>query len=405
MVARAPASESHACAARQRTVFPPPTMQTVALSEPDTNVVGVVSTQPAADRRTEALDELETQTCRLEEAFNAFGSLAAEEQELFNAYEEAAAEEKAILEDQDASEKQSVERPLKARALKDVRDARLATHRKRISGHLDLIIYDLGEPLRKSFANFAHALLMQKQAEMSSLFYDLLPTGSIPGIDNSDLVRACTPVTRIRQTANWCNARPKSDQAEELAELKQLPRLWLAALRKLLAGEDPFEPRESVMLPLSNSKNCGTLWIPMQSEHESLDNVFDGRINVNPSSVAVFRPLWIHEMIKQFLMISAFYVGFAFGQDPWPWPRLPLDTKSAVNIAKTKAWMIELFQIPRNAKITRFQVVAPGTRVFIMWDTFNDGGKQGHWGHLRIYDFETRIILAWFDIDFMNPRR
>src|SRR6516225_10591970 len=47
--------------------------------------------------------------------------------------------------------------------------------------------------------------------------------------------------------------------------------------------------------------------------------------------------LRIHDMIKRFLMISAFCVGFSFGQAPWPWPRLPLDAKNAVNIAKAKA--------------------------------------------------------------------
>ena len=102
-------------------------------------------------------------------------------------------------------------------------------------------------------------------------------------------------------------------------------------------------------------------------------------------------------------MISAFWAGFAFGQTPLP--RLQLNANEAVNVAKAKAWMIGHFQVPPDAKITSFEVLAPASRVFIMWDTFNDGGKPGHWGHLRIYDFETRTILTWFDIDFMNPRR
>jgi hypothetical protein len=38
-----------------------------------------------------------------------------------------------------------------------------------------------------------------------------------------------------------------------------------------------------------------------------------------------------------------------------------LDAKNAVNIAKAKAWIIEVFQIPPDAKITRFDVLAPGT--------------------------------------------
>jgi hypothetical protein len=108
-------------------------------------------------------------------------------------------------------------------------------------------------------------------------------------------------------------------------------------------------------------------------------------------------------MIKRFLMISVFCVGFALGQTPWP--RLPLNAKDAVNVAKAKAWMLEVFRVPPDAKITRFTVSAPGTRVVLTWDTFNDGGKPGHWGHIRTYDFETHIILKWVDVDFMNPPR
>jgi hypothetical protein len=108
-------------------------------------------------------------------------------------------------------------------------------------------------------------------------------------------------------------------------------------------------------------------------------------------------------MIKRFLVISAFCVGFAFGQTPLP--RLPLNANDAVNVAKAKAWMIKLFQVPPDAKITRFTVSASGTRAFVTWDTFNDGGKPGHWGPTRAYDFQTRTILTWVDVDFMNPRR
>jgi len=110
-----------------------------------------------------------------------------------------------------------------------------------------------------------------------------------------------------------------------------------------------------------------------------------------------------HDMIKRFLMISAFCVAFAFGQTLWP--RLPLNAKDAANIAKAKAWMIEVFRVPPDARNTRFTVSAPGTRAVIMWDTFNDGGKPGHWRHIRAYDFQTRIILTWNDVDLMNPSR
>ena len=105
-------------------------------------------------------------------------------------------------------------------------------------------------------------------------------------------------------------------------------------------------------------------------------------------------------MIKRFLVISAFCAALAFGQTPLP--RLPLNPNDAVNVAKAKAWMIEHFQVPPDAKITRFEVSASGTRVSIMWDTFDDGGKPGHWGHSRTYDFETRTIITWVDVE--NPR-
>jgi hypothetical protein len=108
-------------------------------------------------------------------------------------------------------------------------------------------------------------------------------------------------------------------------------------------------------------------------------------------------------MIKRLLMISALCVGFAFVQTPLP--RLPLNADDTDNVDKAKAWMIEHFQVPPDAKITSFKVSAPGTRAVIMWDTFNDGGKTGHWGHTRAYDFQTRTILTWLDVNLMNPPR
>ena len=95
-------------------------------------------------------------------------------------------------------------------------------------------------------------------------------------------------------------------------------------------------------------------------------------------------------------MITAFCVGFAFGQTPVP--RLPLNADDAENFAKAKAWMIERFQVPPHAKITSFRASASGTRAVIMWDTVNDGGKPGHWGHTRTYDFQARTIITWLDV-------
>ena len=50
--------------------------------------------------------------------------------------------------------------------------------------------------LRKAFANFAYALLPEKQAKKAELFNDFLPAGSIPGINNRDWVPACMPVVK-----------------------------------------------------------------------------------------------------------------------------------------------------------------------------------------------------------------
>jgi hypothetical protein len=108
-------------------------------------------------------------------------------------------------------------------------------------------------------------------------------------------------------------------------------------------------------------------------------------------------------MIKRFLVISAFCAALAFGQTPLP--RLPLNANDAENVDKAKAWMIERFQVPSDTKITSFKVSASGTRAFITWDTFNDNGKPGHWGHTRAYDFQTRTILTWTDVDLMNAPR
>src|SRR5262249_49933541 len=106
-------------------------------------------------------------------------------------------------------------------------------------------------------------------------------------------------------------------------------------------------------------------------------------------------------MIKRFLMISAWCAGFAFGQTPLP--RLPLNADDVVNVANAKAWMIKHFQVPPDAKITRFNVSASGTRAVIMWDTFNDSGKPGHWGHTRTYDFETRTYHNMGRRRFFEP--
>jgi hypothetical protein len=176
-------------------------------------------------------------------AFTELDNLQGQKEELEHAFVQAAEDEKQILADSTSTEAQSVKRLLEARARKDIRAERLNAHKKRIANHRDLVTFDIGEPLRKAFARFAHSLLMAKEAEMSALFYSLLPSGSIPGADNRTLVQACAPVTRIRQIANWCNNQPLKDQEQELAQLMDLPRRWLAALRGLVQEETNGQTR------------------------------------------------------------------------------------------------------------------------------------------------------------------
>jgi hypothetical protein len=71
-----------------------------------------------------------------------------------------------------------------------------------------------------------------------------------------------------------------------------------------------------------------------------------------------------------------------------------VNANDADNVARAKAWMIERFEVSRDAKITSFKVSPSGTRAILIWDTFNGGGKPGHWGHTRTYDFQTRLDVA-----------
>jgi hypothetical protein len=207
-------------------------MQTL---DADTQIAeGVQSESSEIDPRKEVLDQVETEVGKLEAAFGELANLKSLEQEADAVFQEACAEEQKILQSE-SSEKESVKTLLQIRAQKDLLHARLLSARKRVALEVDAIAYDIGASLRKAFAIFAHALLAEKQAEMAELFNDLLPAGSIPGINNRDLVYACAPVLKRRQILNWCNDAPRKDQAEELDQLRELPCRWLAALRELTA--------------------------------------------------------------------------------------------------------------------------------------------------------------------------
>lgn len=143
-------------------------------------------------------------------------------------------EETQLLNNEDLSEKEAVKKLIELRCRKDVRTARLADARKKIDLQVDLIQFDIGEPLRLKFACFAHALLTDKQREVSGLFGRLFgPNPALP-VTIPLLVHASLPVVIRRQLANWCNSVLPKDQTENLAELRVLPGKWLQSMHELL---------------------------------------------------------------------------------------------------------------------------------------------------------------------------
>jgi hypothetical protein len=121
----------------------------------------------------QALSELETQLGQLEAAFAQLDALRTEEAELAASCEQIAAEERAILENPNGVEKSVVEKLLRVRATRDIRDAKLANMRKRIVGHIDLILFDIGEPLHAAMSNLAHVLSGVRRQRITNLFVSL----------------------------------------------------------------------------------------------------------------------------------------------------------------------------------------------------------------------------------------
>jgi hypothetical protein len=208
----------------------------------DPDSVGAKVIHPS---QTDQLDQLEARVRELEQSFGRLETLQSELQDLELAYQESCGEEKRILADETATEKEATKRLLECRAKRDLRHERLLNGKRRISDLIDTITLDDGPDLRRFFARFAHRLLAEKEAAITELFNDLLTPGFIAGVNNRDLVQASAPVVRVRQIANWCNNQPHKDQQEELSQLRELPRLWLTALHKLVEGVDPFESASS----------------------------------------------------------------------------------------------------------------------------------------------------------------
>ena len=105
--------------------------------------------------------------------------------------------------------------------------ARLAEARKKVDLQADLIQFDLAEPLRSRFVNYAHNLLAAKEVEIAKLLTELFPPGHGLRISIDELVRASAPVVRVRQTSNFIRNPLPSDQAELLQALRDLPGKWL----------------------------------------------------------------------------------------------------------------------------------------------------------------------------------
>jgi hypothetical protein len=116
--------------------------------------------------------------------------------------------------------------------------------RKRISEHVDLLIYDLDQPLRKTMSNLAHALLNARRQWIEALFLELiglLYDHGLP-VDVQDLTRVSKPVVAVQQLANWIHREARPTAEEELVELRsEVPRRWLAELRAGIAQEQPLE--------------------------------------------------------------------------------------------------------------------------------------------------------------------
>jgi hypothetical protein len=185
----------------------------------------------------QALSELETQLGQLEAAFAHLDTLRTEEAELAASCEQIAAEERAILENPNGVEKSVVEKLLRVRATRDIRDTKLANMRKRIVGHIDLILFDIGEPLRAAMSNLAHVLSGVRRQRITDLFVSLLGTSADHGLPVSIeiLVWRSKPMIAAQQLTNWIDAEVPT-QEEKLAR-SEVPQRWLQGLRRIAQEE------------------------------------------------------------------------------------------------------------------------------------------------------------------------
>jgi hypothetical protein len=197
----------------------------VALSEPE-----------QIDPFNQALGELQSEVRKLEAAFAELSNLQAEKETLEHALAQAGEDERAVLSDTTLSESQGVKRLTEARARRDLRQERLIEHKKRIASYCDLLLFDIAEPLRRSFAIFANELLVRTERRIQELVDSLWPYGSV-AFDSHDLVRSSVPVKKLERIGYAIAAAPPKDPAAALEELKRLPREWLDELRAIVQVE------------------------------------------------------------------------------------------------------------------------------------------------------------------------
>jgi hypothetical protein len=206
-------------------------MQTL-IDEPQPD--SALSEPAQANLYEQALSEIEARLEQLNAAFRQLDVLRAEESELALSCDEIASEERAFLENPTGSEKAGTEKLLRIRATRDIRAAKLAYMRKRIRDHVDVVIYDVGQPLRWTMSNLAHALLAARTKRFQALFTELIGVPYDHGlpIDVQDLTLVSKPVVAVQQLANWIHREPRPTPDEELAELRsEVPRRWLSELR------------------------------------------------------------------------------------------------------------------------------------------------------------------------------
>jgi hypothetical protein len=68
----------------------------------------------------------------------------------------------------------------KIKRTQDVRNAGLSEIRKRIGQHVDLVIFDIDQPLRRNLSNLAHALFNVRRQRIQKLFDSLLGPAQTP---------------------------------------------------------------------------------------------------------------------------------------------------------------------------------------------------------------------------------